>query len=84
MNLTASPVPSEATPAKRTRSASNVTTRVSRSQSGNTPKSTPTKIPAVESVDLTAIDDDQDADITGPPPEVRENWIKIRSNFIWH
>jgi len=52
-----------------------VTTRVSRSQSGNTPKSTPTKIPAVESVDLTAIDDDQDADITGPPPEVRENWM---------
>ncbi|XP_016950421.1 cell cycle checkpoint protein RAD17 [Drosophila biarmipes] len=75
MNLTASPLPSEATPAKRTRSASNVTTRVSRSQSGNTPKSTPTKIPVVESVDLTAIDDDQDADSTGPPPEVRENWM---------
>ncbi|KAH8351170.1 hypothetical protein KR084_008970, partial [Drosophila pseudotakahashii] len=75
MNLTASPVPSDATPAKRTRSASNVTTRVSRSQSGKCANLTPTKIPEVESVDLTAIDDDQDADITGPPPQVKENWM---------
>ncbi|XP_017047247.1 cell cycle checkpoint protein RAD17 [Drosophila ficusphila] len=72
MNLTSSPVPSEATPAKRTRSASNVTTRISRSQSL---KSTPTKIPDVESVDLTAIDDDQNEDHNASPPEVKENWM---------
>ncbi|XP_017067202.2 cell cycle checkpoint protein RAD17 [Drosophila eugracilis] len=73
MNLTASPVPSEATPAKRTRSASNVSTRISRSQSGN---GTTTTIANVESVDLTTADDDEDADITGPPPEVKENWME--------
>uniref|UniRef100_A0A6P4ETE8 Cell cycle checkpoint protein RAD17 n=1 Tax=Drosophila rhopaloa TaxID=1041015 RepID=A0A6P4ETE8_DRORH len=73
MNMTASPVPLEATPAKRTRSSGNVSTRISRSQSG---KSTPTQIQEVESVDLTALEDDQDADSTGPPPEVKANWME--------
>ncbi|EDW97551.1 cell cycle checkpoint protein RAD17 [Drosophila yakuba] len=76
MNLTATPTPSETMPAKRTRSASNVSSfRVSRSRTPSI-NSMPTPIPDAELVDLTAMDDDQDADITGPPPEVKENWME--------
>ncbi|EDW42158.1 cell cycle checkpoint protein RAD17 [Drosophila sechellia] len=76
MNLTTSPAPSESTPEKRTRSASNVSSsRVPRSRTPSI-NTKPVQIPDVESVDLTAMDDDQDADITGPPPEVKENWME--------
>ncbi|KAH8293762.1 hypothetical protein KR054_003987, partial [Drosophila jambulina] len=79
MSFSVSPLASEATPVKRSRSASNVTTstRVSRSRSG---KSTPTPKPLVDSVDLTDLSDKEEqednADTKGPPPEVKENWME--------
>lgn len=76
MSISVSPVTTEATPVKRSRSSSCVTatTRVSRSQSG---KSTPTQVPLVDSVDLTALaDEEEEAGSSGPPPEVKENWME--------
>ncbi|KAH8247724.1 hypothetical protein KR038_009144, partial [Drosophila bunnanda] len=77
MSLSASPATTEATPVKRSRSSSNVstTTRVSRSQSG---KSTPTPKPLMDSVDLTTLSDkeEENTDTKGPPPEVKENWME--------
>ncbi|XP_017113975.1 cell cycle checkpoint protein RAD17 isoform X1 [Drosophila elegans] len=73
MDISTTPVTPEATPAKRTRSSGNVSTRISRSHSGN---STPTQVLPIESVDLTAVDDEKDADSTGPIPEVKANWME--------
>ncbi|KAH8383475.1 hypothetical protein KR009_008885, partial [Drosophila setifemur] len=74
MNLTLSPASSEGTPAKRTRSAGSVSQKMTRTLSGNNSMLAP--VPKVDSVDLTALEDDEEANLTGPPPQVKDNWME--------